>query len=276
MTERIAAELTGVPETALWTLYHRAAEARRPDTVLPDPRAVDVMRRVDYPWRERFGPAPSWLAQAVALRARCFDDAVRDFLHRHPRGTVIALGEGLETQFWRVDNGSVRWISVDLATTSRVRERLLASGERQRSVVCDVRDTRWMNEADAGTDVMITAQGLLMYLRPPDVRKLLADCARRFPGGRMVLDAVPRWFRDRTRAGRPAPGGHPTPLMHWAMNSGEHQKLRSAHPLIGEVRDLPLPPGRGFVFRNLAPRAGALPLLRQLRPPAALLRFEPA
>ena len=56
-----------VPETMLWNLHHRAAEARRPDTVLAD-----------------------------------------------PAGTVVALGDGLETQFWRVDNGRVRWLSVDL------------------------------------------------------------------------------------------------------------------------------------------------------------------
>jgi hypothetical protein len=34
---------------------------------------------------------------------------VRRFLVEHPEGTVVALGEGLETQFWRVDNGLVRW-----------------------------------------------------------------------------------------------------------------------------------------------------------------------
>jgi O-methyltransferase involved in polyketide biosynthesis len=30
-------ELTGVPETSLWNLYHRAAEARRSDSILMDP-----------------------------------------------------------------------------------------------------------------------------------------------------------------------------------------------------------------------------------------------
>jgi hypothetical protein len=29
---------------------------------------------------------------------------VRRFVAQHPAGTVVALGEGLETQFWRVDN----------------------------------------------------------------------------------------------------------------------------------------------------------------------------
>ena len=37
-------ELQGIPETTLWTRYMRAAEARRPDSVIDDPRAVDTAR----------------------------------------------------------------------------------------------------------------------------------------------------------------------------------------------------------------------------------------
>jgi hypothetical protein len=46
-----------VPETLLWTLYDRAAEARRPHAVLHDPLAVERVRRLDYPFEQRFGEA---------------------------------------------------------------------------------------------------------------------------------------------------------------------------------------------------------------------------
>jgi len=42
---RIDPGLKGVPETLLWTLYHRALEARRPDAVLHDPLAVALVDR---------------------------------------------------------------------------------------------------------------------------------------------------------------------------------------------------------------------------------------
>jgi O-methyltransferase involved in polyketide biosynthesis len=38
-------ELSGVPET----LYHRAAEPRRDDTVLRDPMAVELVDRICWP-----------------------------------------------------------------------------------------------------------------------------------------------------------------------------------------------------------------------------------
>lgn len=56
-------------------LYHRALEARRPDAVLADPKAVELVERIDYPFEQRFGAGG--LSQLQALRARCFDREVR-------------------------------------------------------------------------------------------------------------------------------------------------------------------------------------------------------
>lgn len=99
-------DLEGVPETLLWNLYQRASEARRPDAVLTHPKAIELVDSIDYPFEQRFGKGG--LGQWQALRARRFDEEIRRFTDAHPDGQVVALGEGLETQFWRVDNGRVR------------------------------------------------------------------------------------------------------------------------------------------------------------------------
>lgn len=116
---RITVELEGVPETLLWNLYQRSVEAARPGKrVLDDPRSVELVERIDYPF-ERFGG--DGMSQWHALRVACLDGEVRRFLAAHPGGTVVALGEGLETQFWRVDDGRVHWLTVDLPETVEVR-----------------------------------------------------------------------------------------------------------------------------------------------------------
>jgi O-methyltransferase involved in polyketide biosynthesis len=76
-------DLAGVPETALWTLYHRALEARRPDAVLADPLAVELVERLDYPFAERFGEGRG-VSQWQALRAATFDREVRRFAVANP------------------------------------------------------------------------------------------------------------------------------------------------------------------------------------------------
>jgi O-methyltransferase involved in polyketide biosynthesis len=271
---KIAVDLDEVPATMLWNLYHRAVEARRPDAVLHDPWAVELVDAIDFPFAQTFGTDVGGRAQWQALRARTFDQQIRRFLLAHPQGTVVALGEGLETQFWRVDNNRVRWLTVDLPQPLALRERLLPAGERQRAAALPAQDLRWAEQVDGAQPVLITAQGLLMYLRPPQVRDLLAGCAARFPGQSMILDAVPHWFSARTLAGTlRTEGGYRSPPMPWAMDADQQHLLHTASPDIAEVADLRLPRGRGVVFGAVLPLLARLPVIGAKRLSVALLRF---
>ena len=233
-----------LPETLLWTLYQRAIEAARPDGVLADPKAVELVDRIDYPFEQRFGRGD--FGQWQALRVRCFDDEIGRFLAARPDGTVVALGEGLETQFWRVDNGSVRWLSVDLPEVAALRRRLLPEQARVRIVECSVLDPAWMDQVDSARGVLLTAQGLLMYLEPDDVQRLIALCARRFAGGALLFDAIPAWLAAGSqRRALKGPGGFEPPPWLWGLDSAERRRLGA--------RRLPAPRGRGLLGRWLLP-----------------------
>lgn len=256
-------ELAGVPETLLWNLYQRAAEARRPDALLHDPRAVVLIDTIDFPFLQRFGPAG--FGQWQALRALRFDAAVRRFLAGHPQGCVVALGEGLETQFWRVDNGTVRWLTVDLPEIVALRRELLPPGDRQSLFGCSALDPAWMEHVDPSHGLLLTAQGLLMYFHPSEVHLLIAACAGRFPGASLILDGVPPWFSRRTLEGKMQTAqGYRTPPMPWALDSSEIAALRRLHPRIRDVRILPPARGRGIFFGAIAPLLQRTPGLRNL------------
>jgi len=257
---RIDPGLEGVPETLLWTLYHRALEARRPDAVLHDPVAAELVDRIDYPFAERFGTGG--LSQAQALRVLAFDREVRRFVQQHPDGTVVALGEGLETQCRRVDNGQVRWIGVDLPEAVEVRRRLLPDGPRRRTIACSALDEAWMDAVDATRGVLLTAQGLLMYLDPPGVHRVIERCAARFPGAALLFDAVPRWLATAAqRAPQSAAGGYRPPPWTWTVDGAELRRI-AALPGVADLRTVPLPRGRGAVHGFLLPLATRLPVVR--------------
>jgi O-methyltransferase involved in polyketide biosynthesis len=261
--ERTAVRLDRVPETLLWTLYHRAVEARRPDAVLDDPLAVELVERIDFPFAERFGDG-SRFSQWQALRARCFDGAVRRFLAARPRGTVVALGEGLETQRWRVDNGTARWLTVDFPEVVALRDRLLPHDERDGAVAASATDPAWLDAVDDSAGVLLTAQGLLMYLSPEDVRALIARCAERFRGGGLVFDVVPTWLVERSRRGQlRAPGGYEPPAWSWGLDRGEERRLREI-PGIDSLQPLRLPRGRGLAHGLLLPLLTHAPPVRRL------------
>jgi O-methyltransferase involved in polyketide biosynthesis len=269
---KVTVELDGVPATMLWTLHHRAVEARRPDRVLNDAKAIDVFDSLDYPFPQMTGAQsnPQW----IALRCRCFDEAVLAFLADHPDGTVVSLGEGLETMFWRVDNGRVHWLTVDLPEAIELRQRLLPpESERQRYLVGSAVDPSWQDAVDASRGVLVVVQGLLMYLRPPEVRSVIAGCAERFPGAAMVLDTMPRKFAEwQQRSGDQVRAGFEMPKWRWLVDADQQQQLATAHANIVEVRNLPYPRGRGLIGW-LLPQLGRFPLRVRSRTTVVRLGF---
>ena len=126
---RTKADLIGVSETALLTLNARAAEARRPDAIIDDPMAIALADSIDFDFA-KFGRT----GQEFALRALTFDRHTRSYLNDHPSATVVALAEGLQTSFWRLDaaipNGQFRWLTVDLPPVVDLRTRLLPKSPR--------------------------------------------------------------------------------------------------------------------------------------------------
>jgi len=264
----IKPELDGVAETALWTLWFRAVEMRRRDGVLADPLALEILEKIDFPYVGRFGRLFPSQSLAMALRVLTFDGEVRRFLADHPDGTVVALGEGLETQFWRVDNGTVRWLTVDLPESVALRRRLLPPNDRMCTVAGSALDPAWTEQVEP--PVIITAQGLLMYLPPADVHSLIAMCARRFPGGRFVFDAIPPWLARLV--GRGTAGYRPPPL-RWTLRPSDVAGLAVIVPAIAEVREVVPPAGRGLLGHVL-PKWRHLPVLRRVRPMVVALRFS--
>jgi O-methyltransferase involved in polyketide biosynthesis len=254
--------LEGVPETMLWTLYLRAAEAARPDSVIDDPRAVELVEAIDFPFEDRFGREVGVAGQWQALRSRVFDDAVRRFQADCPGGTVIALGDGLETTFWRTDDGRQRWLSVDLPETASVRRALLGQETRRRIWAGSALDAGWMGEVADSPGVLVIAQGLLMYLDPADVRGLFDRLAQRFPAAGFVFDTAPRWFSELARRGllRNPATGYVAPAMPWGMDPVERWRLARRRS-IDHLRELHLPAGRGVTLGLAYPLLERVPLL---------------
>jgi O-methyltransferase involved in polyketide biosynthesis len=148
MTEKISPSLTGVPETLLIPLYHRAQETQRPDAMLKDDMAVEIVRKLD------FDPSHFKLQQhdivAIVLRVREFDRFARDFLAAHADGIVLHIGCGLDTRFERVDNGNVEWFDLDLPDVIGLRRKLIRDeGGRYHLLACSVFDPTWIEKASA-------------------------------------------------------------------------------------------------------------------------------
>jgi len=264
--------LDGVSATTLWTLHNRGTEAKRSDGAIRDPWAVTLYDTISYDYL-KFGK-PN---QSHALRAVAFDDVMREYLTAHPKASVVALAEGLQTSFWRLDAAGVAdeltWYSIDLPPVMTLREKLLPPDERIVPIAQSALDRSWMDRVDASNGVFITAEGLFMYLDPDDVLGLIRDCAARFPGGRLMFDSVPEFFSKRTLKGFKLSDRYTAPPMPFAMAPDDGVALADTVPGVRSARDIKMPAGRG-IFRLFAWPPFQSGFLDRFRPSITLLEFD--
>ena len=133
-------ELTGVSETLLIPLHYRVEESRKESSPFRDEIGERFHDFIAYDW-SKF-QVRSFHSRIMAARTAILDEQVGKFLHHAPDGLVVNLGAGLDTRFYRLDNGTAAWIELDLPGVISFRCRLQEpDDERQtRSVFKFVED----------------------------------------------------------------------------------------------------------------------------------------
>ena len=268
-------DIGGVSETALMTLMVRASEARRPDGLIDDPMAIHLVDTIDFDFA-KFGFVRR---QDMALRALTFDKHARRYLRHHPEATVVALAEGLQTSFFRLDapgtdvGHEFTWVTVDLPPMIELRRTLLPASDRVRTIAQSALDFSWMDQVDTTDGVFITAEGLLMYLQPEESMALITECAARFPGGQMMFDLPPSAFAALAKRGLRTSLRYRVPSMPFTLSVAEAADLVNTVPGVRAVHDLPLPGGRGRLMNGVITNLANSRRLNSLRPTFTLLEF---
>ena len=115
---------------------------------------------------------------ASAARSANMDRYIRAFLERRPDGVIVQLGCGLETAYYRCDNGRSHWYAVDLPHVVEYRRELLPEPERE-TIRTDAPDA----------PILVTAGGLFHYFEESKVVGLLRMLAG-FGEIEIVFDTV--------------------------------------------------------------------------------------
>jgi len=267
-----ASQLGGVSETALLTLNGRAHQAGLPGAILHDPMAIKLRDSIDFPY-DKFGRK----GQEMALRSLAVDGCAINYLRAHPKATVVALAEGFQTSFWRLEEAiadpQFSWVSVDLPPVVELRERLLPSSPRITNLGLSALDYSWMDKVDSSNGVFITAEGLLMYLQPAEAMELIAQCAKRFPGGQMFFDLPPVMVKKLAPKGMRSSKHYRVPPMPFSLSVDQLAGLVDTMPGVKAFHDIPMPKGRGFFFEKVFPAIWRFHPARNFRGAYALLEF---
>ena len=146
MSEKITVDLGNVQKTLFLPLWGRAVESKKENPLLVDKTALQIIEAVDYDFSTLTDNISDLTQVAWIMRSMCVDEAVRVFLEKYPKGTIVNIGCGLDTTFDRIDNGSVVWYDLDLPDVIRLRRQFIKETERRKFISASFLDECWLNQ----------------------------------------------------------------------------------------------------------------------------------
>lgn len=191
-THKIKPELGTVQETLLLPLLARAEEAGWKESILKDMKAVELVNQLDFNQSKALSNMMEPGILGLAVRALKMDREIKRFLATHPDGKVVNIGAGLDTAFYRCDNGKVQWYDLDLPDSMDIRKSLLPEpNERVNYLSKSMFDYSWLDDiGDVSNGLFIIIPGVLPYFKENDVRDFFIRIAPRLSKAHVMFDTT--------------------------------------------------------------------------------------
>lgn len=185
--EKIKVDLSGVNETMLVPVVARAAEAKRKNPRYYDEYAVAITEELAYDFKKHKSPMNLW---GVSSRTIILDEEAKEYIKEYPDCSVINLACGLDSRFYRVDNGKIHWYNVDFENVMNIRKQVFAPHDRVVNIAGSALDFSWINQVENKENALIITEGFLMYLKEEEVKLLFDTIAKEFHNCRLLCELM--------------------------------------------------------------------------------------
>ncbi|MFX1252292.1 MAG: class I SAM-dependent methyltransferase [Promethearchaeota archaeon] len=197
-------KLSGIEKTLLIPLLSRALDSKSPKPILGESKAAELVDKIDFDFTNLENSLDKDEMMGHALRARYFDNQVRQYLSRFPNGIVVSIGSGLDSRFNRIDNGKLTFFDLDLPEVINIRRKLLSESSRNQFIGCSVLDKSWMVEVASIASkhtcpVLFIAEAVFMYLPREDVEVFFQQLGDTFPKAELVFDVYSNFMVKMVR-----------------------------------------------------------------------------
>ncbi len=270
MQDQVKVHLTEVQETLLITLRAKALDSHSKNPILNDEKASQLLSKIDYD----FGKLKSFgNDNFIVVRAKQYDEWLREFLNSNPTAVVLNLGCGLDTRITRINpSATIQWFDIDYPDVIQLRENFYSNGAGYKMIGSSITDPNWLAEIPKDQPTIIIAEGVLEYLTAEEAKSLLNRMTDHFLHGEMAFDVMNAYAIEE--AGRSRANQTTGALHKWVVESLEEvDKLDAKLERVTDlslfkspyVRKLP------WVFRLFY---GSMVLVPQYKNMIRLLRYE--
>ena len=197
MNEKIKPTINGNAETMLQSFYARAQYSKSKNHKFYDVKAVELVDKIDYDFSA--AARDSAMGKGVIARTIVFDELVKNFIEKNPDCTVVNIAWGLDTRFYRVDNGKITWYNLDLPETIAIRNQVFQESGRVSTIEISALDSAWAKEVKVRGKMLFIIEGLSMYLTEEENGQILKIIKDNFDNAYVLMECLAKVWINKER-----------------------------------------------------------------------------
>lgn len=186
-----------IGETLLITLYMKHRESQKPNSIIVDTIATDLVKKIDYDF-SKFDKASN-SSIGVAIRASYFDEMTKKFIKKTKHPIIVIIGCGLDSRYDRIAPYAEKatFYQLDIPEVMKIREDLIPARSNETYIHASMLDTKWMDELKekhGNRNILFIIEGIFMYFNEEDVKSVFQNIASRFSQSELLFDIINTWM----------------------------------------------------------------------------------
>ena len=161
--------MNNVNKTLYIPLYGKAFVSNK-GIILDDKKAEELWGKANIQLKGK--SKSKWLAYFMAMRAKVFDNWVKDKVEENPDSIILHLGCGLDSRYLRVHINNL-WYDIDFKDVIDERKIYFNETETYKMLSGDLTKKEWLTYIPNDKHVIVVMEGVSMYLSHEDLKKLL-------------------------------------------------------------------------------------------------------
>jgi len=181
--------MNGVNKTLYIPLYGKAYVSKK-GIILNDKTAEQIWEKEGF---ELKGKSKSkWLAYYMGMRSAVFDKWLKEQMDADKEAIILHIGCGMDSRIHRVGTNGHTWYDVDFPDVIQERKLYYQEDEFYHMIESDARENAWIQTIPEGKNAIIVMEGVTMYFKPEELKKLLTDLTNRINRVNILMD----WYTD--------------------------------------------------------------------------------
>lgn len=171
-------DLKGVEQTMLLPFWGRYSESVKPSGLIKDEMCVKIVEDNGFDFSDINKQHHQISRLAWITRAWTTDNELKALVEDEPEATVVCLGCGLDTAFYRCAHKNLNWYDVDLPNVIALREQLIAPHPRCHVIAGSILDEATFQRIEVRGRLIFMVLSVLCYFEKEAVKAVFSHMAR--------------------------------------------------------------------------------------------------